>query len=102
MHKTNVPEIEQLLTASHAQALQQIQDSTWRVEFAGKEVFHDIGSRICDQTTIRGYGPTSLEFDIDLAKDVAASQVASGSVPINLVDLLSALKSRIARTPPAP
>jgi len=100
--KTSAPEIEQLLTASHSQALQQIQDATWRVDFAGKEVFHDIGSRICDRTTIRGYSPTALEFDIDLAKDVAASQVASASVPIDLVDLLSALKSRIARTPPAP
>ena len=100
--RTKAPDIDQLLNDSYQDARTRLNDGSWRIDFAGKEIFHDVGSRIFDRSLHRGYSPTPLEFDIDLAKDIATSQVASSSVPTDLVDLLAALKSRIARTPPAP
>ena len=45
---------------------------------------------------------SSAEFDADLAKEVAAYQVRSGTVPPDLTDLLSALRRRIAPAAPTP
>ena len=100
--RTEESHIDQLLADGFTLAQGQLNDGSWRTHFAGKEIFRDIGSRICDRTRITGYIPKGVEFDVDLAKDIAASQVASGSRPTDLVDLLAALKSRIARTPSAP
>jgi len=100
--RTKESDIDQLLNDRYQEAQNRLKDGTWRIEFAGKEIFHETGSRIFDRTMNRGYNPTPADFDIDLAKDIAVSQVASGSRPTDLVDLLAALKSRIARTPSAP
>jgi hypothetical protein len=88
-------DVDQLLADGYALAQNQLQDGTWLEQFAGKEIFRDIGSRICDRTALRGYNPTQSEFDVALAKDVAKAQVNSSSVPSDLTDLLEALKSRI-------
>jgi hypothetical protein len=90
------------LAAAHAAAQANLADGTWRVEFAGKEIYHDVGSRICDRTVLSGYRPTPVEFDIDLAKDVAAWQSANNRVPPDLADLLAALRLRIAGPIPSP
>ena len=100
--RTKESDIDQLLNDRYQEAQNRLKDGTWRIEFAGKEIFRETGSRIFDRTMNRGYNPTPADFDIDLAKDIAVSQVASGSRPTDLVDLLAALKSRIARTPSAP
>jgi hypothetical protein len=99
--KTRESDIDRLLNEGFETAQGRLEDRSWRIEFAGKEIFHDIGSRICDRQKIRGYRPTPVEFDIDLAKDIAAWQLASDAVPPDLVHLLTALKARIARMPPA-
>jgi len=99
--RTKASDVDQLLNDSYQEAQNRLIDGTWRIDFAGKEIFHEIGNRIFDRTKNRGYSPTPMEFDIDLAKDIAVSQVASSSVPIDLVDLRAALKSRIAPPPPA-
>jgi hypothetical protein len=100
--RTKASDVDQLLNDRYQEAQNRLDDGSWRIEFAGKEIFHEVGSRIFDRTTNRGYSPTPSEFDIDLAKDIAVSQVSSHSVPMDLVDLLAALKSRIAPTPTAP
>ena len=100
--RTKESDIDQLLNDRYQEAQNRLKDGTWRIEFAGKEIFRETGSRIFDRTMNRGYNPTPADFDIDLAKDIAVSQVASGSRPTDLVDLLAALKSRIARMPSAP
>jgi hypothetical protein len=99
--RTTPDDVDLLLANEHALAQNQLRDGSWREYFAGKEIFRDIGSRMCDRTALRGYHPTQSEFDVALAKDVAVSQVASGSVPSDLTDLLSALKSRIAKVIPS-
>lgn len=71
----------------------RLDDGRWRSDFAGKEIFRDIGSRIFDRRKSR----FPVEFDNDLAKDIAAAQVAANSVPPDLTELLAALKRRIAR-----
>jgi hypothetical protein len=99
--KTKESDIDRLLNDGFEKAQNRVKDGSWRINFAGKEIFRGIGSRICDRQRMRGYKPTPAEFDIDLAKDIAAWQVKSRSVPPDLTDLLAALKARIARTPPA-
>jgi hypothetical protein len=47
---------------------------------------------------LSGYRLTPVEFDIDLAKDVAAWQSANHREPADLADLLAALRHRIAHT----
>jgi hypothetical protein len=100
--RTEESHIDQLLADGFTLAQSQLNDGSWRTHFAGMEIFRDIGSRICDRTRITGYLPKGVEFDVDLAKDIAASQVASSSIPLDLSALLAALKRRIAPTPSAP
>jgi hypothetical protein len=100
--RSKVSDVEKLLKGNYKTAQRRLKDGTWRIEFAGKEIFRDVGGRIFDQRKSRGQMPTGVEYDIDLAKDIADSQLASGAVPPDLVDLLNALKSRIARTAAAP
>jgi hypothetical protein len=54
---------------------------------------------MCDHTRLSNPGISRAEFDIDLAKDVAAWQVENGQVPPDLTDLLQAFRQRIARFP---
>jgi hypothetical protein len=69
----------------------------WKTDFAGKEIVHDVGSRICDRQAIPKYNPSTAGFDEDLAKEVGAWQRENGAVPPDLADLLTALRNRIAR-----
>ena len=86
---------------NHAAASNRLTDGTWRDDFAGKEVLRDVGSRICDRTTIVRFPASDTEFYSDLAKEIAAWQVANNTVPLASIDLLAALKKRIAPNPPA-
>ncbi len=97
-------DVGKLLSAAHRLASFQLKRGSWREDFAGKEIYHDVGSRICNRNhrSLRGYQPTQVEFDIALAKDVAAEQVANNQVPHDLVDLLAALRFRISSTTPSP
>jgi hypothetical protein len=93
--------VHRLLTRAHARALIRVQNGSWRVDFSGKEFLRLIGNRIFNRAVApRTYQPGPAEFDSDLAKAVAAWQVANQAVPTDLSDLLAALKARIS--PPAP
>uniref|UniRef100_UPI0013EA21D6 DUF4435 domain-containing protein n=1 Tax=Aquisphaera insulae TaxID=2712864 RepID=UPI0013EA21D6 len=84
--RSSESEIEKLLQEKHGVAQESLANGTWRQDFAGKEIFRDACSRICDRTQLkRGMSPT--EFDIDLTKDVAAYQVKASTVPSDLVEL---------------
>jgi hypothetical protein len=102
--RTTQADVRQLLTAARLTAQSNLANGTWRQEFAGKEIYRDIGSRICNRTDagLRKYHPSKAEFDIDLARNVADWQSANNGVPQDLADLLPALRFRIegaARTP---
>jgi hypothetical protein len=96
--RTGESDVRQLLSAAHAKAQSNLADGSWRGEFAGKEIYRDIGSRICDRSALPGYQAKRVEFDTDLAKDVAAWQSAYNRVPHDLAELLAALRRRIVST----
>jgi hypothetical protein len=100
--RTTEPDVRQLLSDAHAKATQSLSDGRWKNEFAGKEILHDVGSRICNRTSEPGYNPTKAEFDADLAKVIGAWQRQNNAVPPDLLDLLQALQRRIARGPTGP
>jgi hypothetical protein len=102
--RTSQEDVRQILDVAHQNAQSHLTDGNWRIEFAGKEIYHDIGSRICNRNAddLRGYRPTTVEFAIDLAKSIAAWQSANSRVPQDLVDLLAALRLRIAANRPPP
>ena len=102
--RTSPEDVRQLLDVAHQNAQSHLTDGNWRIEFAGKKIYHDVGSRICDRNdpALHHYRPTPVEFDIDLAKDIAVWQSANTRVPRDLVDLLTALRSRVAATTPSP
>jgi hypothetical protein len=97
-------DVKKLLSAANRLARFQLNRGSWRTEYAGKEIYRDIGSRICDRTSpaLRGYQPTQVEFDVDLAKDIAVGQLANNRVPHDLVALLEALRLRIGTAAPSP
>jgi hypothetical protein len=99
---TTEADVHKLLAESHLSATQSLSDGGWRIRFAGKQILRDVGSRICDRTGFANYQPSPTEFDQDVAKEVGAWQKQNGAVPADLVDLLSALQQRIARTPSQP
>jgi hypothetical protein len=92
--------IRRLLVRAEGKARRSLDDGSWKRDFAGKEIVHHLGSRIFDRTISKTYNPTPSAFAADLAKEVAAWQVANGTVPRDLRDLLQALKARIALKPP--
>jgi hypothetical protein len=106
--KTKVQDIDRLLAASFDKAQRRLANNSWRSHFAGKEILsagkeilHDIGSRLCDRTQL--VKPvTRHDFDINIAKDVADWQVRHRKVPRDLVVLLEVLKARIAPGSPPP
>ncbi len=95
-------DVHSLLAAAHGEARGRLADGTWRQEFAGKEVLRDVAGWICDRTKIPRFPRPDSEFHADLAKGVAAWQVANGAVPPDLSVLRTALEARIARPSPAP
>ena len=98
--RSSEADVHQLLAEAYAKSTSRLSDGTWLAEFAGKEILRDVGSRIFDRGRMRGYSSKGAGFDSDLAKGVAAWQVANNAVPSDLSDLLAALKARII--PPAP
>jgi hypothetical protein len=98
--RTRQEDVRRLLADAHREAESQLSDGTWRTEFAGKEIYHDVGSRICDRRALGrpGYQPTQVEFDIDLAKNIAEGQVANNRIHDDLLALLEALRLRISAT----
>ncbi|HWE37167.1 MAG TPA: hypothetical protein VG406_11425 [Isosphaeraceae bacterium] len=99
--KTSAADVHSLLSEAHANARGRITDGDWRWEFAGKEIFRDVESRICNRTRHKP-GSSTKEALIDLAKDVAQWQSSNQRVHQDLVDLLNALKIRIARMTAGP
>jgi len=95
--KTDEAGIELLLKERHVEASNRLASGEWRIDFAGKEIFRDIGSRIFDRMKSPGYNPTPAAFDIDLAQEVADQQLKLKSIPQDLTDLHSALKARLER-----
>ena len=78
----------------------RLRDGSWRIDFSGKEFLRVIGSRIFNRAIApRANQPSPAEFDTDLAKSIAAWQIANGAVPTDLSDLLAALKARISPSP---
>ena len=100
--RTTEADIHRLLDVAYHRAEQALADGSWRTEFAGKEILRDVGSRICDRNKIPGYRPTASQFDEDLAKEVGAWQRDNQKVPEDLIELLTALRQRIARPPAGP
>ena len=90
-------DVHALLTTAHATASDRLEDGTWREDFAGKEILRDVAGWMCDHTKIPKFPSSDVEFYSDLAKGVAAWQVANSAVPADLIKLLAALKARIAR-----
>jgi hypothetical protein len=84
-----------MLAAAKSASTQALSDGSWRVEFAGKEIFRDVGSHICDRTILPKRRLSSAEFDADLAKEVGYWQRENGPPP-DLHDLLVALRARVA------
>jgi hypothetical protein len=96
--RTNETEIHAILSKAHLHVSRRVEDETWMVDFSGKEILRDVGSRICDQTKpeISRLKLTPSNFDSDLAKQVGRWQVEHSRVHKDLTDLLAALKQRIA------
>jgi hypothetical protein len=98
--RTTVADVHQLLSDAHSRASQSLTDGSWKVEFAGKEILHDVSSRICHLPGLRN--PNPAQFDEDLAKEIGAWQRQYQAVPPDLGELLGALQQRIARGPTRP
>ena len=87
--------VSRLLKWAHARASRKVQDSSWRIDFPGKEIFHVVGQWVFkSDPASRSSRPTQAEFYSDLAKLIAAWQVANATIPNELSDLLAALKAR--------
>ena len=91
--------VQRLLDRAHGKADEYLAVGRWKTHFAGKEIYHAVGSMIFDRARNPAYRPTKAEFDADLAKDIAAWQVEHQTVPSDLTKLLAALRARIARIP---
>jgi hypothetical protein len=100
--QTTEADVHQLLSAAHSQVTQSLCDGSWKIVFAGKEILHDVSSRICDRHAFVNYNPTPSQFDEDLAKEIGAWQRLNQAVPPDLIKLLSALQQRIALVPTRP
>jgi hypothetical protein len=102
--RTTESDVRDLLAAAHSVAQSNLADGTWRTAFAGREIYHHVGSQICNRQdpALHGYDLKGVEFDIDLAKDVGAWQTANNRIPTDLADLLAALRNRIVRNVQSP
>lgn len=100
--RTTEADIHQLLDEAYQKAEDALANGSWRTEFAGKEIFHHVGSRICDFERAKLAPEEKAQFHEDLAKEVGAWQRDSGNVPEDLTELLAALRQRIAPPPAGP
>jgi hypothetical protein len=100
--RTGVADVHQLLSEAHSRADRSLSDGSWKIEFAGKEILHDVASHICHRPGLKNYDPSQAEFAEDLAKEVGGWQRQQLAVPLDLTDLLAALQQRIARVPTGP
>jgi hypothetical protein len=89
---TSVAEIDRMLATAHTTAQTQLQDGTWRQEFSGKELLHDVRDWIYTHDAGR---QSSMIRDSDLAKTVAEWQVANGRVPPEVIELMQALRGKV-------
>jgi hypothetical protein len=94
--RSSEADVHALLADSYKVATDRLADGTWRQDFAGKEILRDVAGWMCDRTTIPKFPSSDAEFYSDLAKEVAAWQVANNAVPADLINLLAALNARIA------
>jgi hypothetical protein len=89
---TSAVEIERMLAAAHTIAQTQLQDGTWRQEFSGKELFHEVRDWVYTHEVGQQSG---IVRDSDLAKTLAEWQVANGRVPQELIELIQALRGKV-------
>ena len=94
--RSSEADVHTLLADSYAVASGRLADGTWRQDFAGKEILRDVAGWMCDRTRIPRFPSSDTEFYSDLAKATADWQLANNAVPADLIDLLAALKARIA------
>jgi hypothetical protein len=84
--------IEDWLAEAHAQYEQDLQTGAWRQTFSGKEIFRDVRTFV--------YHPkksaSPAQHDVDVAKTIAAWQLANDRIPPDLVNLLKSLRARVA------
>jgi hypothetical protein len=97
--RSGTSDIEKLLDDAFAAAGERIADGSWRQDFAGKEILRHVADRMCDRTRVHGFPSPPAQFYYDLAKQVGAWQFANDAVPPDLINLSTALRSRIP--PPA-
>ncbi len=88
-------DVHTLLAADHAVAVGRLADGTWRREFTGKELYHDVAGWMCDMNRISGQQPSRADFFADVAKGVAAWQESNDAIPLDLWKLSIALRVRI-------
>ncbi|HKI21650.1 MAG TPA: hypothetical protein VKA15_27405 [Isosphaeraceae bacterium] len=100
--RSSEADVHALLGVAYAAASGRLADGSWRQEFAGKEILRDVAGWMCDRTVIPKFPSTDMEFYSDLAKAIAGWQVANNAVPIDLAELLAALKARVAPAPSVP
>jgi hypothetical protein len=90
-NRVDKTEVSNRLNNAYAEAILRIQSGRWRNEFAGKELFRDIRSRIYDSRE-KVASPTVLDSDVALS--IAQWQLANEKVPDELKILREALKMR--------
>jgi hypothetical protein len=89
--------VRTLLSENHDKATNWHADGTWRREFAGKELLRHVAGRMWDQTKRTSPLKPDANFYADLAKGIGDWQVNNGAIPLDLTNLLSAIRGRIAR-----
>lgn len=98
--ESTVPELKNLiepdrlrerLDTNHRKYADHLERGAWIEHFSGKELIADLVGRI--YTKGRPPGDASRQ---DLAKAVAAQQIASGAVPAELQELKQVLLARLA------
>ena len=87
-------EVKNRLMNAHTQAVQQIANGSWQMEFSGKELFRHV----------RGYVYTNppqpaskATLDADVAKSVGRWQAQNGQIPAEIDELLKTLKARASK-----
>lgn len=88
-------DVESLVKDGHDRARKALSDGSWRIDFAGKEIFKDVLSRICHEPSIERLPRSRQELLIDISKEVAAWQVENDAIPPALADLRAALRMRV-------
>jgi len=91
--RSNEADVHKLLADYYHSASNWIRDGSWKQKFAGKEILRDVAGWMYDQPKIN----VAKMNHSDLAKEIAKWQVGNDKIPVDLAELLTALKKRIQR-----